>query len=148
MSDPLGEFARAIEDIFLYLDTAFATRWREVNDERNHMLRSSEELFQVPFLEVLPRFKSSGITPANLEQALQGAGVDEQVVLDFKAMMRTGLLRGIDEADAPLHDHQIKVLQEATEGRHCVITSPTGSGKTEAFLMPLFLHRRRGSTTR
>ena len=61
--------------------TAFATRWREVNDERNHMLRSSEELFKFPSLKCYG--KSSGITPANLEQALQ-CGVDEQVVLTSK----------------------------------------------------------------
>ena len=36
MSDPLGNFSRSIEDILVYLDTAFGTAWREVNEERNH----------------------------------------------------------------------------------------------------------------
>ena len=41
---------------------------------------------------------------------------------------------------ATLYEHQTRMLAEAISGRHCVITSPTGSGKTEAFLMPLFYH--------
>jgi len=70
MGDPLGEFERSVEDILVYLDTAFATRWREVNEERNDLLRSSEELFQVPFVEVLPTFLSSGSLPYIKPQAI------------------------------------------------------------------------------
>ena len=68
MSDPLGNFSRSIEDILVYLDTAFGTCWREVNEERNNLLRTTDELYQVPFVEVLPAFRSSGLRPSDLSE--------------------------------------------------------------------------------
>ena len=143
MGDPLGEFERSVEDILVYLDTAFATRWREVNEERNDLLRSSEELFQVPFVEVLPTFRSSGVLPSELSILLQDKEVDTEVAKLFTQMMEIGLLNPLHKNDACLYQHQTRLLTEAVSGRHCVITSPTGSGKTEAFLMPLFVHLAR-----
>ena len=37
-----------------------------------------------------------------------------------------------------LHSHQAKMLKAAVSGNNCIITSGTGSGKTESFLLPLF----------
>ena len=55
--------------------------------------------------------------------------------------METGMLHGLQaDPSATLYEHQTNMLTEAIGGRHYVITSPTGSGKTEAFLMPLFHH--------
>ena len=144
MGDPLGEFERSVEDILVYLDTAFATRWREVNEERNDLLRSSEELFQVPFVEVLPTFLSSGRLPSDLSDILQQeTEIDGEVANLFSQMMEIGLLHSLHQSGACLYQHQTTMLTEAVSGRHCVITSPTGSGKTEAFLMPLFVHLAR-----
>ncbi|HNS17346.1 MAG TPA: DEAD/DEAH box helicase [Bacteroidales bacterium] len=36
--------------------------------------------------------------------------------------------------------HQDKALQEISKGRHCLISTGTGSGKTEAFLFPILNH--------
>ena len=143
LGDPLGEFERSVEDILVYLDTAFATRWREVNEERNDLLRSSEELFQVPFVEVLPTFRSSDQLPSDLSTLLQNNGIDAEVANLFTQMMQIGLLHSLHQSGACLYQHQTRMLTEAVSGRHCVITSPTGSGKTEAFLMPLFVHLAR-----
>jgi len=143
LGDPLGEFERSVEDILVYLDTAFATRWREVNEERNDLLSSTEELFQVPFIEVLPNFRSSEQLPSDLSILLQENGVDVEVADLFTQMMQIGLLYPLHQNDVCLYQHQTRLLTEAVSGRHCVITSPTGSGKTEAFLMPLFVHLAR-----
>ncbi len=141
MSDPLGNFSRSIEDILVYLDTAFGTAWREVNEERNHLLRISDELYQVPYVEVLPSFRSSGLRPSDLSAYLVENNADPQVSELFQTMMETGMLHGLQaNPSATLYEHQTNMLTQAIDGRHCVITSPTGSGKTEAFLMPLFHH--------
>ena len=140
MSDPLGEFEHSINDVLMYLDTAFATRWREVNDERNMLLKSTEELHQVPFIELLPNFLSSGYRPSDLADCL-GSEIRDEVKASFVEAMCTGLLQGIHRNDgATLYQHQTSILSESLEGKHCVITSPTGSGKTEAFLMPVLFH--------
>jgi len=41
-------------------------------------------------------------------------------------------------ANIKLHSHQAEMLKQALEGNNCIITSGTGSGKTESFLLPLF----------
>ena len=141
MTDPLGNFQNSIEEIFLYLDTAFGTRWDEVNEERNDMLRDTNEMHQVPFVELLPDFKSSGIEPRKLSQVLKESSLSDSVIECFVEAMTTGLLRGIDSASAELYEHQVELLRKSViEQKHCVITSPTGSGKTEAFMMPIILH--------
>ena len=98
MTDPLGNFQNSIEEIFLYLDTAFGTRWDEVNEERNDMLRDTNEMHQVPFVELLPDFKSSGIEPRKLSQVLKESSLSDSVIECFVEAMTTGLLRGIDSS--------------------------------------------------
>ena len=122
MSDPLGEFEHSINDVLMYLDTAFATRWREVNDERNMLLKSTEELHQVPFIELLPNFLSSGYRPSDLADCL-GSEIRDEVKASFVEAMCTGLLQGIHRNDgATLYQHQTSILSESLEGKHCVIT--------------------------
>lgn len=39
--------------------------------------------------------------------------------------------------DRPLYNHQIKAIRKAVNGRNIVVSTGTGSGKTEAFLVPI-----------
>ena len=140
MSDPLGNFSRSIEDILVYLDTAFGTAWREVNEERNHLLRVSDELYQVPYVEVLPSFRSSGLRPSDLSAHLVQNNADSQVSELFQTMMETGMLHGLQaDPSATLYEHQTNMLTEAIAAtlRHHFSNRLV---KTEAFLMPLFYH--------
>ena len=52
----------------------------------------------------------------------------------FKELASMGLFN----PNFPLHLHQAEMLKESLKGKNCVITSGTGSGKTESFLLPLF----------
>src|SRR5262249_26788333 len=52
----------------------------------------------------------------------------------FLALLRAGLFRGGNPA---LYRHQVQMLRTVLGGRNAVVTTGTGSGKTEAFLMPL-----------
>ena len=42
------------------------------------------------------------------------------------------------QGNFPLYHHQFQMLQQASSGIDSIITSGTGSGKTESFLLPLF----------
>ena len=42
--------------------------------------------------------------------------------------------------DRPLYRHQEEALRKATQGQNLVITTGTGSGKTESFLLPILQH--------
>ena len=66
----------------------------------------------------------------------------------FLDLLRAGLF-GSEER--PLYRHQVRMLRTVLGGRSAVVTTGTGSGKTEAFLMPVlgylvkerFAHRTR-----
>ncbi len=51
----------------------------------------------------------------------------------FAAIAGVGLFR----SGHALYRHQQEMLTEALAGKHCVVVTGTGSGKTEAFLLPV-----------
>ena len=56
------------------------------------------------------------------------AGIDA-----FKELCGASLFPG----SYPLFAHQQKMLKESLQGQNCIVTTGTGSGKTEAFLLPM-----------
>ena len=53
----------------------------------------------------------------------------------YKAFCVAGLV-----GDFPLYQHQIDMIKNYAIGKNCIITTGTGSGKTESFLLPLFAY--------
>ena len=80
----------------------------------------------------MPRYISSGKKIADLT-ARELPGLNEASREMFKNLVMCGLI-----GDHELHSHQLEMLSKTLEGLNCVVTAGTGSGKTEAFLLPLF----------
>jgi len=59
--------------------------------------------------------------------------MDHNQLNTFKQFIGLGLIKGFE-----IYSHQFNMLKSAMSGKHSIITSGTGSGKTEAFLLPLF----------
>ena len=117
---------RDLIDTFLrYYDTAYGLRDASVMQERRALLTDQSALFQQPFLELLPDYV---LADTDLAGSCTRAGVP-----DLAGLAQAGLLAGRDR----LFAHQDLALRAALAGRHTVVTSGTGSGKTEAFLLPL-----------
>lgn len=132
MIDPIAAFEQIRDNFILYVKTAFGTRFPEIEHEREDLLRQPGVLNQEPWLEPLPTYKSSGKTTKDLDHNdLPGLTSDQRDV--FKNLVRCGLVE-----EFSLHQHQTDMLCRALNGEHCVVTAGTGSGKTEAFLLPLF----------
>jgi DEAD/DEAH box helicase domain-containing protein len=121
-----------IHDTYLrYIDTAFALRDPVLTAERRALLDGSQGTLFTPLM-LEPVLPYDGVI--NLEQAAISMGILSEAVLTAgKALFKSS-------DSVSLRDHQIQTLVHhfAAEGpRNIVVTSGTGSGKTEAFLLPV-----------
>ncbi|WP_228922846.1 DEAD/DEAH box helicase [Streptomyces sp. DH7] len=108
-----------------YYETAYSVRDSSIAEDLRTLLRTPGVLFQEPYLELLPQYVTSG---ESLDELTGRLGLPE-----FAGLLRAGLLRDIPG----LFTHQAQALEATRQGRDIVVTSGTGSGKTEAFLIPI-----------
>lgn len=133
MKDPIGSFETIKENFIRYVKTAFGTKFEGVEKERYDLLNYDKVLYRKPWIEPLPDYVSSGKKINDLTAEDLGNALNEGEVETFKGLVNTGLV-----GNFPLHSHQAEMLKQALLGNNCIITSGTGSGKTESFLLPLF----------
>jgi ATP-dependent helicase YprA (DUF1998 family) len=134
MRDPAGAFRTVRDNLILYVKTAFGTRFPGLEEERERLLRQSTVFCREPWIEPLPRYQSSGKTVQDLTPA-EVPGLSPEAIQDLKDLASLRLA-----GDYQLHRHQAEMLQKALSGLSCAVTAGTGSGKTEAFLLPLFAY--------
>jgi hypothetical protein len=134
LNDPIAYFDNIKQNTALYIKTAFSTRFPSIEKERAEMLDKPGILCQDPWVEPLPVYKKSrkGISDLT-EDDLPGLTI--QQIKDFQSLVAQGLF-GKD----PLYTHQLEMLTDVLAGKNCVVTAGTGSGKTEAFLLPIFAY--------
>ena len=136
MPTPDGVIAGVQDDLLRYYDTAYRLADRGLMAERSALLRRQGAIFGEPFIELLPQYPLAGDhdgavrTPAG---SLDLAGAPpilaeliEEVILDGVPRPRR------------LFAHQEGALVASFgHNEHVALTSGTGSGKTEAFLLPI-----------
>lgn len=129
-----------VRDAYLrYYDTAFWMRNESIMAERKELLLEPGVMAQEPLLEAVPVYPST----RPVEAACADAGLSS-----FTADRLGRLVFG--NPDISLREHQAQALKYALAGdeegrKNVVVTSGTGSGKTESFLLPLlanFLEKR------
>lgn len=133
MRDPIFSFDTIKDNYIRYVETAFDTKFVSVNAERYDRLNTDKVLYREPWIEPLPDYKSSELTISSLTKADVPNMTNEELEV-FKSLVKTGLFSD----SFPMYAHQAKMLKKAMSKKHCIITSGTGSGKTESFLLPLF----------
>jgi DEAD/DEAH box helicase domain-containing protein len=133
MIDPFKSFEIIVNNYKRYIKTAFSTRFPSFEKERESLLDTDGVLYRQPWVEALPEYKSSGLRIDNLSTDATGLSAEELEY--FKELVKCGLF----PENIELYEHQFKMLSKSVKDRkNCVITSGTGSGKTESFLLPLF----------
>ncbi|MDP7980345.1 DEAD/DEAH box helicase [Bacillus sp. WLY-B-L8] len=135
MKSPIEAFEEIRDGFIRYVRTAFGTRYPSLELERENLLLQSGVLSQQPFIEPLPRYKSSNKKIMELNE-YDLPGLDAQQLDLFRRLASSGLF----STRYPLYSHQLEMLNKALSSKHSVITSGTGSGKTESFLLPLFAY--------
>lgn len=127
MNNPFKVFDEIKAAYLRYLDSPFRLRYPALMQERRNLLDQDRQLYREPLIETLPPYESSGLT---VEQACQRLGVPPGAA-QF-------MVQGLFPANGKLHQHQLDAWVASRAGKAVVVTSGTGSGKTECYLLPLF----------
>lgn len=122
--DPLAASKRIADDYVRYLRTTFSPDDPLLRDDFDRELGDGSRLARGPILQASAPYKTGG-TIADLI----GDGVLSQ---QLRRLGSAGL--GLDR---PLYVHQEKAIRRLAEGRNVIVATGTGSGKTEAFLLPI-----------
>lgn len=123
---PSGAFDHVKESIAQYLETQYRISNRPVFRERGEMLRERGTIAQLPFIEATPAF-AAGRKLGDLErEGSVPAGLTELV------------MHGVPVDRFALYSHQeAAILAAAGDKPNLLVATGTGSGKTEAFLVPI-----------
>jgi DEAD/DEAH box helicase domain-containing protein len=128
---PTRVIAHILEGYRRYYETAFEIRDPGIAAERRALLEESGVMAQEPLLEATPQYPSIVPIAAACREAGLSDGVAEQLA---RAVF------GVD--GVKLRQHQADSLVTSIAGgpageRNVAVTSGTGSGKTESFLLPV-----------
>ncbi|WP_125077250.1 DEAD/DEAH box helicase [Pseudoxanthomonas sp. SGT-18] len=135
MDNPIQAYEKLQAAVRRYVKSAFKTNSPTFEDERGALLETNGVLFQDAYVEPVPSYahgkKLQELEGGDIPGIGKGLG-------PFKEIVGAGLFDG----PYPLFVHQQEMLRTALArsgegGRHCVVVTGTGSGKTESFLLPV-----------
>lgn len=125
--DPLIT-ARAIETTYKrYLTTILHPKEASLRDAFVREVGGSRDLTKGPLLETTPPYAPG--------RSLRDLIADGTLDPSFARLSGPAL-----PLDRPLYAHQEDAIRKVVSGRNVVVTTGTGSGKTESFLLPIFNH--------
>lgn len=125
--DAFRTFASLKEALLRYYDTPFGLANESLMEERRALLDKDGGVYREPLLELRASYRTTG---RSIEESATLAG--------FTAAEAEFFTSGLIESGLQLYTHQEAALQSALcERKNIVLTPGTGSGKTEAFLLPV-----------
>jgi DEAD/DEAH box helicase domain-containing protein len=151
MRNPFDAFQELRGFYVTYLETAFRIRHDEVQAARRELLEQPGTLCASPLIEPVPRYlgPDEGTRVDQLANAADAARwlpdfspEDSRI---FTRLALAGLIPADTDANTGqrrarygLYLHQLEMLRRGVaQGTPGIVTSGTGSGKTEAFLLPV-----------
>lgn len=134
--DPLAASDTITDTYHRYVQTFVDVRDERLSEAFHHAVSRGEKLTKGPLLEATPAY-----APGSTLRELIAEGV---LSPSFTRLNSPAL-----PIDRPLFRHQEQAIRKVGAGRNVVVTTGTGSGKTESFLIPILdqLMRERDSGT-
>lgn len=130
MNNPIEIYNDLLKVYLKYINSGLPFSHDEFNAERNVLLEQKGTICQPPIIELVPKYHEK----ATLEQFCR----NENVLMDINAFVNTGLFGQNTHGERKLYDHQYKALKDAfIDRKNIIVTTGTGSGKTECFLLPI-----------
>ena len=132
MLDPFKTHEQLCDSYIRYIQTILGFNSEKLEKERYRLLREGGLLFQDPRFEPIFPYPSSGKTLAQLCD-------HPQLTLELGDFLAQGGTHGLAPGDRWLYKHQAEAIEASVvEKKDIVVTTGTGSGKTECFLLPIF----------
>ena len=130
MNNPIKIFKEIFDAYIKYINSGLPFNREEYNQERNALIKETGTICQPPIIEIVPKYHEK----ATLAEFCDKEGISKELN-DF---VNTGLFVNNSHQARRLYDHQYEALKDAHINRkHIVVTTGTGSGKTECFLLPV-----------
>lgn len=155
--DPIGALDKIKENYRRYFDTMYKFRektdqdvdgdlYEKLNQRKEELWNpqngTPRDLYNDPYVELLPEYETSGETLAELLDREPYRTELAHINPHFVDFIKAGLMPDKPNKPYKPYKHQIEMLRKAfghnQASNNVVITSGTGSGKTESFLLPLF----------
>lgn len=134
MNNPLALF-RSLRDLYLrYLDSPLAIRYDALRDERRALLDVDRRMWREPLIEPIPVYPTSGGDFPELAHALLDGLWGNALAGEIADFLSPSLFPDHRQP----YVHQREAFERAlVEHRDVVMTTGTGSGKTECFFVPV-----------
>ena len=118
---PVNASRRIVEKYTRYLGTIFGFSDPEYSRLFKRAIQEQNQFHKGPYLDVLDSFAK--------EKSIQSMIADNELVSSF---VKFGM-----NPQRPLYAHQYKSISKVNDRHNIVVSTGTGSGKTESFLIPI-----------
>ena len=135
--DPIGAFEKIREDYRRYFETMYRFNCQSLDKKKNKKLLVEDNLSKEPYCELMPKYEVA--TDDLNDLCCIGSGAYYSFSTDIRRLpdsFADFINRGL--MNYKPYRHQFEMLCKGYGlGRDVLITSGTGSGKTESFMLPL-----------
>lgn len=134
MENPV-EIGRQLKANYLnYLDTGIPLPCDEYKKERRALYEQEGIIMQSPIIEFVKKYEPYKTLKETYSELPKEKGYDASIA----EFLNKGLLKNDDGSERVLYEHQYKsVIDVLGNDKNLVVTTGTGSGKTECFMTPL-----------